>query len=129
MITDIRCPNYAFDSHIYTAWGDPMSMHKLRSHACQDGNPLQIMEAIGIPVIVGEWSLAIDNCAMWLNGINDNVWGFPKAKCELVNCPPPYFGMNQVPNAPPDPTRGVEDPFGTGTAADNNTYCTSQTIL
>jgi len=27
------------------------------------------------PVIVGEWSLATDNCAMWLNGFNDNLSG------------------------------------------------------
>jgi len=26
----------------------------------------------GVPIIVGEWSLATDNCAMWLNGLNDN---------------------------------------------------------
>jgi glucan 1,3-beta-glucosidase len=26
------------------------------------------MEDAGMPVIIGEWSLATDNCAMWLNG-------------------------------------------------------------
>jgi glucan 1,3-beta-glucosidase len=26
------------------------------------------MEDAGMPVVVGEWSLATDNCAMWLNG-------------------------------------------------------------
>jgi len=31
----------------------------------------------GVPIVVGEWSLATDNCAMWLNGLNDN------GRCEL----------------------------------------------
>lgn len=29
---------------------------------------------------VGEWSLATDNCAMWLNGFNDNLPGFPQVR-------------------------------------------------
>jgi len=33
-----------------------------------------------MPIIVGEWSLATDNCAMWLNGFNDNLPGFPKVR-------------------------------------------------
>lgn len=35
---------------------------------------------VDMPIIVGEWSLATDNCAMWLNGFNDNLPGFPKAR-------------------------------------------------
>ena len=45
--------------------------------------------------VVGEWSLATDNCAMWLNGFNDNVPGYPKVKCERVKCPDPYMGSEQ----------------------------------
>eukprot|EP01041_Mallomonas_annulata_P011054 gene11054-23110_t len=108
------CPNYAFDSHIYQAWADAAPMNWFNSHACADGNPLRTMEGLGIPVIVGEWSLAIDNCAMWLNGVNDNVYGYPKVKCEMVTCPAPYFGSGVVPNAPVDVTKGPQDPFGTG---------------
>ena len=33
-----------------------------------------------MPMIVGEWSLATDNCAMRLNGLNDNLPGGPKAR-------------------------------------------------
>ena len=33
-----------------------------------------------MPMIVGEWSLATDNCAMWLNGLNDNLPGGPKVR-------------------------------------------------
>lgn len=30
-------------------------------------------DLLDMPLIVGEWSLATDNCAMWLNGFNDNL--------------------------------------------------------
>ena len=50
---------------------------------------------------------------MWLNGFNDNVDGYPKVKCDMIPCPPPYMGPNQ-PGAPPDPTLGKQVPFGTG---------------
>ena len=46
--------------------------------------------------MVGEWSLATDNCAMWLNGFNDNVPGYPKVECEMVRCPDPYMGKGQL---------------------------------
>jgi len=62
---------------------------------------------------VGEWSLATDNCAMWLNGFNDNAPGYPKVKCAAVRCPAPYMGTGQ-PNAPPDPRKGKQDPYGSG---------------
>ena len=39
-----------------------------------------------LPVIVGEWSLALDNCAMWLNGFNDNLPGFPQTTCQYIDC-------------------------------------------
>jgi len=108
------CPNYALDSHIYQAWADPNPVGWYQAHSCMDGNSLKIMEGLGIPVIVGEWSLAIDNCAMWLNGLNDNVYGYPKYKCEMVTCPDPYMGVGVQPGAPPDPSKGPQDPFGTG---------------
>ena len=63
--------------------------------------------------IVGEWSLATDNCAMWLNGLNNNLPGYPKVTCEMVECPKPYMGAEQ-PGAPPDPKENLQDPFGSG---------------
>ena len=41
-----------------------------------------------MPLIVGEWSLATDNCAMWLNGFNDNLPGFPKASIPMLDFKP-----------------------------------------
>jgi hypothetical protein len=45
---------------------------------------------------VGEWSLATDNCAMWLNGLNNNVPGYPKVVCDMVKCPLPYMAEKNV---------------------------------
>eukprot|EP00967_Tisochrysis_lutea_P114508 scaffold182561_cov36-Tisochrysis_lutea.AAC.5 len=43
---------------------------------------------VDMPLIVGEWSLATDNCAMWLNGFNDNLPGFPKASIPMLDFKP-----------------------------------------
>ena len=41
-------------------------------------------------MLVGEWSLATDNCAMWLNGFHDNAPGYPKVSCGRMTCAQPY---------------------------------------
>ena len=107
------CDNWALDTHIYQAWSYPNTAESFKQAACADAWHLQLMENIDIPIIVGEWSLATDNCAMWLNGLNDNVPGYPKVECERITCPDPYMGEGQ-PGAPPDKTKGARDPFGTG---------------
>ena len=38
--------------------------------------------------------------AMWLNGFNDNLAGFPRLPCKNIPCSDPYFGNNVIPNAP-----------------------------
>eukprot|EP00611_Tribonema_gayanum_P008578 TRINITY_DN1815_c0_g1_i4.p1 TRINITY_DN1815_c0_g1~~TRINITY_DN1815_c0_g1_i4.p1 ORF type:complete len:249 (+),score=27.31 TRINITY_DN1815_c0_g1_i4:731-1477(+) len=63
--------------------------------------------------MVGEWSLATDNCAMWLNGFNDNPIGYPQVACDWVECPAPYMGPDQ-PGAPPNASLPAQMPIGTG---------------
>eukprot|EP01038_Epipyxis_sp_PR26KG_P009311 gene9311-12547_t len=109
-----HCDNYAVDTHIYQAWAWENPVEWFEFYACLDGTNLRFMESMGVPIIVGEWSLATDNCAMWLNGLNDNVPGYPKVKCDRVKCPDPYMGLGVQPGAPPDPTVGRQDPFGLG---------------
>ena len=53
------------------------------------------MEKAFGPVIIGEWILATDNCAMWLNGFNDNSPGYPKLPCKFIECAEPYMGTDQ----------------------------------
>lgn len=108
------CVNCALDTHIYQAWAWPNDQGWYTEHACMDGDRIKMqIEFFDIPIIVGEWSLAVDNCAMWLNGFNDNVPGYPLVECERIKCPEPYMGSEQA-NAPPDPSLGAQDPFGTG---------------
>ncbi len=80
-----HCPRYAVDSHFYQAWLPPPTTPTISndendhskkdlyiSRVCAMKDHLLAMEALDVPIIVGEWSLAKDNCAMWLNGLNDN---------------------------------------------------------
>jgi hypothetical protein len=67
------CPERALDTHIYQAWRNPDSRIGYYTDACSQKRSIAAMERAFGPVIVGEWSLATDNCAMWLNGFNDNV--------------------------------------------------------
>jgi hypothetical protein len=109
----VNCPNYAIDVHLYQAWSAAADAASYQEFACMDGLRVREMEAAGVPVVVGEWSLATDSCAMWLGGFQDNGPGNPRVTCDLVRCPAPYMGPEQ-PNAPPDPSLGPQDPFGSG---------------
>lgn len=66
------CDKYAVDTHRYLAWANDAPMQHFVNAACMDGDYFAALEARGIPIIVGEWSLATDNCILWLNGLNDN---------------------------------------------------------
>jgi glucan 1,3-beta-glucosidase len=65
------CPDRAIDTHIYQAWNDPHSRIDFYTDACAQKSGIAAMEQAFGPVVVGEWSLATDNCQMWLNGFND----------------------------------------------------------
>jgi len=107
-----NCSNWAMDTHLYLAWADPNIPEAFVDSACGEGSNLKLMESLGVPVVVGEWSLATDNCAMWLNGFNDNVPGFPKVACERVSCLTSYMAKQH--GAPPMPNPAIDsmDPRG-----------------
>ena len=109
----LSCPGRALDTHIYQAWDDPSSRNYFYTDACSKKHIIAEMEREFGPVIVGEWSLATDNCAMWLNGFNDNLPGFPRLPCKYIPCSAPYMGTEQ-PGTPVDPSKPVQGPFGTG---------------
>jgi glucan 1,3-beta-glucosidase len=68
-----NCDHYAVDTHLYFAWSWDDPLQEFVDRACKSATHFQDMETRGgVPIIVGEWSLASDNCAMWLNGLNDN---------------------------------------------------------
>lgn len=116
------CPDRALDTHIYQAWSDPSSRAFFYNDACQQKNYIANMEREFGPVVVGEWSLATDNCAMWLNGFNDNLSGFPRLPCKYIPCSPPYMGTEQ-PGTPLDPSKPIQGPYGTGMSGPIFGYC------
>jgi glucan 1,3-beta-glucosidase len=75
-----------------------------------------------MPLIVGEWSLATDNCAMWLNGFNDNLPGYPKVSCRMFPCAAPYMGYEQ-PGTPPSNEMPLQGPYGTGVSGPQFGQC------
>ena len=93
-------------TQIYTAWDNPSTPEQFYDKACSTKNSILELERAFGPVIVGEWSLATDNCAMWLNGFNDNLAGFPKLPCKYTKCTDPYMGTDQ-----PGKKRGLH-PYG-----------------
>jgi glucan 1,3-beta-glucosidase len=118
----IGCPDRALDTHIYQAWNIPASQATFYNYACQAKSAIANMEQAFGPVIVGEWSLATDNCAMWLNGFNDNLPGYPMLPCKHVRCPDPYMGPDQ-PGTPIDPAKPIQGPFGTGMSGPSYGMC------
>lgn len=61
--------------------------------------------------MVHRLSLAL--AAMWLNGFNDNLPGFPRAPCKYSQCRKSYLPEKQ-PGVPIDPVKPLQGPFGTG---------------
>ncbi|RLN31506.1 hypothetical protein BBI17_006469 [Phytophthora kernoviae] len=109
------CPDIALDTHIYQAWNAPGTRSDYYANACQQKYTIANMENAMMPVIVGEWSLGTDNCAMWLNGFNDNLPGFPNIQCRMTKCPvhSTYLGVG-FPGTPLDVTKPIQGPYGTG---------------
>lgn len=108
-----NCPNFGIDSHLYQAWNAPAPIEVFVEETCNEARRLKKLNQSGMMLIVGEWSLATDNCAMWLNGFNDNIPGYPFVECERVQCADPYMGSQ--PGAPPPLDGGVMlDPHGAG---------------
>lgn len=70
------------DTHQYMAWGRPIPFNDYLIGAQKWEQPYTVFD-----IIVGEFSLATDNCLMWLNGFMDNQPGFPLQRCFIEDCP------------------------------------------
>jgi len=112
------CPAVAIDTHVYQAWFDIRSQESFLENACTWKQRIRSLQADSLPIIVGEWSLATDNCNMWLNGFHDNAPGYPKVQCGSTKCPQPY-----VSDIPGPPQGGSPNPHGTGESAPSNGEC------
>ncbi|KAI9917583.1 hypothetical protein PsorP6_012496 [Peronosclerospora sorghi] len=119
------CPDIALDTHIYQAWNAPGTRSDYFSGACEEKFRIAEVETSAMmPVIVGEWSLGTDNCAMWLNGFNDNLPGFPNIECRRTPCPvqSTYLGQD-FPGTPLDVTSPIQGPYGTGQSGPSFGLC------
>jgi len=67
------CPERALDTHIYQAWRNPDSRLGFYSDACRQKSIIATMEREFGPVIVGEWSLATDNCTLCVRRISTSL--------------------------------------------------------
>ena len=111
------CPDRILDTHIYSAWSNPGPRDAFFHTACKSHQGLAEMEIAFGPVIVGEWSIATDQCAMWQNGFNDDIPGYPKMPCKYIDCSQneTYLGPDQ-PGVPLNKTKPLQGPYGTGSS-------------
>ena len=81
--------NVIMDTHQYMAW---WSMHNDVDSLMRDyrSNIANTASQVKYPVWVGEWALATDQCAFWLEGFN-NFNGTDKHECQWVDCPYSYL--------------------------------------
>jgi len=94
-------PNAMFDTHIYFGFGTEMSIPLSQKvlEPCAQATVIDFFESEELPVIVGEWSLATNDCVQWLNGMNS----VPTAPSYGINCSNPIpdawyiqFAQNQM---------------------------------
>jgi glucan 1,3-beta-glucosidase len=92
------------DTHQYKAWNEPVPFDTLIDSIRNWNYPKTCF-----PVIIGEFSLATDNCQMWLNGFMDNIPNYPLQECHYERCPRLLEGRNRnyIKNS-------IYGPFGTG---------------
>jgi glucan 1,3-beta-glucosidase len=69
------CPERALDTHIYQAWRDPDNRFGFYQDACRQKSNIATMEREFGPVVVGEWSLATDNCGTCVCVGGESRWG------------------------------------------------------
>jgi glucan 1,3-beta-glucosidase len=114
-----RHPIY-IDTHHYTAWANSFNSF----FAYTDSNKkYQVLQSI-YPYIIGEFSLAIDNCEMWLNGFMDNIEGYPKYECKYKKCPNTDIYLNKLLIY-----NSIYGPEGTGISRPNAITCECPTTI
>ena len=97
------------DNHYYFVW-KPAETHDTVESVCKTiKDDMKKLSEHKYEVWVGEWSMATDPCAMWLEAFNDS--NLPRIdQCQWVDCPKPYlpapFGVDL------DRTADIQGPFG-----------------
>lgn len=107
MFADDDIDKVVMDTHFYQAWNADMGSAEAYCNDYEYG--LGAARDIKYDVWVGEWSLALDTCATWLGGFNDNNSDIVN-ECEYVECP--YTYMPESTGTDFDRTAAELGPFG-----------------
>ena len=120
----INCSNVAMDWHIYQAWNIERYGDQFLLEADHYRDYILQLKEKGHMLIIGEYSLATDNCALWLNGFQDNLEGFPVCDCKYAPCPVPYISVKDLDRIDP-----IISPFGTGMSSPRMGTCPYEGML
>jgi len=80
--------NVVIDNHYYQAWDSDSGTVETVCQKYKDH--MAMLAGHKYEVWVGEWSLATDTCAFWLDNFNDSKTPRTDA-CQWVECPKPYM--------------------------------------
>jgi len=119
-----NCSNVALDWHIYQAWNIERYGDQFLLEADSYEQYIDNFKQKGIQLVIGEYSLATDNCAMWLNGFQDNLEGFPITECKFSPCPFPYIDVKDL-----NRIEQIISPYGTGLSSPRMGTCPYDGLL
>jgi glucan 1,3-beta-glucosidase len=111
LFDDDDMENVIMDFHPYMAFSAGFQSD-VTKHCDHYRLQLAATKGVKYPLWAGEWSLATDTCAHWLNGFNDHRQAYTYT-CGLVDCPTPYLPADLVPDF--DRTAIVLGPTGSDT--------------
>ena len=100
------------DTHQYTAWNNRYESFDNFIISLQGWQA----PSSKYPYLIGEWSMAIDNCQMWLNGFMDNLPDYPLFDCFYETCPKYKDFLFEL-------SQAIYGPFGTGISYPIANYC------
>ena len=113
LFEDWDTENVVMDHHYYQAFDAAPGPDTNTSIAARcEAYASETLKAkdIKYDVWFGEWALATDNCAHWLNGFNDGG-AVNQYECKKVECPKPYLN-DSMGGVDVDRTAKVLGPFG-----------------
>jgi glucan 1,3-beta-glucosidase len=111
LFSDADMDNVVLDTHQYICFGAKFE-EDIMTHCDNYRDSLKPAKDIKYPVWVGEWSLATDTCAHWLNGFNDHRDDYAY-ECQMVDCPYSYLPGDLAVDF--DRTADILGPFGGST--------------
>ena len=108
LFADDDIHNVVIDTHFYLAWEAESGTI---ADVCQKyEDQMKMLSGHKYEVWVGEWSLATDTCAFWLDNFNDSKSPRTDA-CQWVECPKPYIA--EPLGVDMDRTVYMQGPYGT----------------